>query len=104
MAKLCKLTGIDLENADASKRSEPFLEKMCLNCTSCIENGDSYTCGNEKVMEAGRKKIFAAVPDGFEIEALTLKPMLLKNPTKKCGNYAPNLELIHTEVDKYFLG
>ena len=100
MAKFCKLTGAVIPENGAV---ELPLQKMCLNCKSCTENGDTYNCNNEKVMETGRKKILAAVPEGFEIEALTLKPMLLKNPTKKCGNYEANLELIHSEVDKCFV-
>ena len=99
MGKLCKLTGVEIPE----EGREPIMQKMCLNCTSCVENEDgTFSCTHEKVIEAGKKKILAAVPDGFEIETLTLKPMLLKNPTKKCGNYSANIDLIHSLVDEMF--
>lgn len=99
MGKLCKLTGVEIPE----EGREPILKKMCLNCESCIENNDgTFSCNHEKVMEAGRNKIMAAVPDGFEIETLTLKPMNLKNPTKKCNNYSPDFSLIHELVEEMY--
>ena len=31
--------------------------------------------------------MLSALPEGYEIETLEIKPMLLKNPCKKCGKY-----------------
>ena len=69
--------------------------KMCLNCASCKQveetmntTEEMYVCGNKEVLETGRKKILAAVPEGFEVAKLELSPMKLKNPTKKCPNYS----------------
>jgi len=99
MERFCRLTGV----AIPEEGFEPVFKKMCLNCVSCTQNEDgACTCCNEKVMETGRKKIMAAVPDGYEIETLTLKPMTIKAPTKKCPNYSANIELVHSEIDKYF--
>jgi hypothetical protein len=39
----------------------------------------------------------AALAEGYEIADLKLKPMALKNPTKKCGVYAVNIPAL-TEV------
>lgn len=98
MVNYCKLTGC--ENPETTEA--PF-KKMCLNCVDCSLNADeNCVCTNVKVMEAGKQKILAAVPEGFEIEEIKLKPMLLKNPTKKCGFYSADYELIHAEVDKFF--
>jgi hypothetical protein len=58
---------------------------------------------NETVMEKGREKILAAVPEGFEIDTLTLKPMALKNPTKKCGVYAVNIPALTEELNTILL-
>ena len=94
MVKYCKFTGVELtgENPIAIK-------KMCLNCKSIIDNLDgTYSCGNESVMQKGREKILAAVPEGFEIDTLTLKPMSLKNPTKKCGAYDVDMDMLHIEL------
>ena len=78
------------------------LKAMCLNCEYCKnDNGTAY-CVNEKVLEVGKKKILASVPEGYEIDTLTLKPLLLKDPTKKCNNRKPNEELILDAVASYF--
>jgi len=100
MGQLCKLTGVEIPD----EGFEPVFKKMCLNCVSCEQNGDgTFSCKDEKVIEAGKAKILAAVPEGYEVETLTLKPMLLKNPTKKCGNYLPHMVLIEEEIKKYFV-
>ena len=70
------------------------IKKMCLNCKHLVNENEDYRCNNEAVMEKGREKILASLPEGFEIESMVLKPMALKNPTKKCGNYDFNLEQI----------
>lgn len=99
MGKLYELTGTQIDEA-----SEPFFKKMCLNCSFCSKNEkEVYSCSNKNVIEAGKKKILAAVPEGFEIATLELKPMLLKNPVKKCANYDANLELVHQIIDEYFV-
>jgi hypothetical protein len=53
-------------------------------------------------MERGREKILAAVPEGFEIDTLTLKPMALKNPTKRCGAYEADFERLRGELEALF--
>ena len=87
------LTGADM-SAEGYKSP---IKKMCLNCESCNCVDEQYFCNNEKVLESGKKKILEAVPEGFEINVLELKPMQLKNPTKKCGNYCLN-ELLVKDV------
>lgn len=84
---------------------QQHINKMCLNCKYMTEvmneTGEvSYHCTNEKVMEKGKEKILAALPEGFEIDTLVLKPMNLKNPTKKCGNYDFDLEFIVNQIKK----
>lgn len=94
MGKFCKFTGVEITEGVET------IKKMCLNCVSLVENEDgTYACMNESVMEKGREKILAAVPEGFEIDTLTLKPMALKNPTKKCGAYFANINEICNELE-----
>ena len=88
------LTGADTTAQDYKSP----IKKMCLNCVSCAFADEQYFCNNEKVIETGKKKILEAVPEGFEISILELKPMQLKNPTKKCGNYDLNVELVKEEI------
>lgn len=99
MKEYCILTGQEItENG-----IEPIFKKMCLNCTTCIIDDEKYRCTNEKVMEIGKKKILENLPDGFEVESISLKPMELKDPTKKCNKYVPDIELIETKVKEFFL-
>ena len=98
MGKFCKFTGVELTEGVET------IKKMCLKCLSLVENEDgTFACMNETVMEKGREKILAAVPEGFEIDTLTLKPMALKNPTKKCGVYAVNIPALTEELNTIFL-
>lgn len=101
MGKYCKFTGADT----TAEGYECPIKKMCLNCECVIFEEDSegnrtYYCTNESVMEAGKKKILAAVPEGYEIETLTLKPMLLKNPTKKCANHTTDYGVLENELKR----
>lgn len=99
MAIFCRFTGLEIPEGKVS-----LINKMCLNCMSLQDNKDgSFACRNEKVMEQGRNKILAAIPEGFEIETLTLKPMQLKNPLKKCNNYVPNIEELIGELKQTLL-
>ena len=95
MGKFCRFTGAELPEG-----SNSLIKKMCLNCKSLIENEDgNYTCVNETVMEKGREKILAAVPEGFEVDTLVLKPMVLKNPLKKCGAYEANIQSLIEDLN-----
>ena len=88
------LTGADTTAQDYKSP----IKKMCLNGASWKCSDEQFFCTNEKVIEAGRKKILEAVPEGFEISVLELKPMQLKNPTKKCGNYELDVELVKEQI------
>ena len=95
MGKFCRFTGAELPEG-----SNSLIKKMCLNCKSLIENEDgNFVCVNETVMEKGREKILAAVPEGFEIDTLVLKPMVLKNPLKKCGAYETDINSLVEELN-----
>ena len=98
MGKFCIFTGTEINGENPSP-----IKKMCLNCESLRENEDrSFVCTNESVMQKGREKILAAVPEGFEIDTLTLKPMALKNPTKRCGAYEVCFERLRNELEVLF--
>lgn len=101
MKKYCILTGVDLSGDGATNG----FKSMCLNCKSChySDEKDLYSCDNENVMEIGKKKILASVPDGFEIDTLTLKPMVLKDPTKKCKNHDFDMTSVIKFIGDYFM-
>jgi len=94
----CKLTGVDLSQDGANG-----FKCMCLNCKSCHEGDEQFVCDNDAVMQVGMKKVIEALPEGFEIESLKLKPMKLKDPTKKCKNFAFDLDKVVDFLKEYFL-
>lgn len=99
MSNFCKLCGLDT----TTEGFKSPLKKMCLNCRAFSEDeSDVCACTNEKVLEKGKKKILENVPDGYEVENITLSRMVLKDPTKKCAEYYPNVVLIQEEVGKIF--
>lgn len=97
MKQYCRLTGVDLSTDGASNG----IKGMCLNCKSCCGDED-FTCTNENVLAVGRNKIMESLPEGFEIDTLTLKPMKLKDPTKKCKNYSCDMDKITAFLEKWF--
>lgn len=96
MEKICILTGLE---------TCP-LKKMCLNCTSLTRGVDGYACKNEKVLSAGKAKVLASIPEGWEVNAdsLVMKPKKLNKPTSVCGEYTPNMEEINAAVANFFNG
>ena len=95
----CKLTGVDLSKDGATNG----FKCMCLNCKSCHEGNEQFVCDNEGVMEISRKKILASLPEGVEIKTLELNPLKLKDPVKKCNNYAFDLDKVVDFLKEYFL-
>lgn len=92
MGKFCLLTGLE----------ETPIKKMCVNCSYSQYNvdTDSYICNNEEVMQVGMDKVREAAKGfGFDIDTLTLKPMSLKAPTKKCDKYMPNISAVKDYIE-----
>ena len=85
MVNNCTICGAEL--VDGKCPSVHAVKPMCLNCIYVTDNGSEYRCVNEDVLEGAKQKMLAALPEGYEIETLEIKPMLLKNPCKKCGKY-----------------
>ncbi len=101
MYNLSVLTGLD-------KRADGYqspLKKMCLNCVSCTLSQDDgpVSCINPTVLEAGKKKVLESL-DGqdFVVGNVEIKAMTLKDPTKKCKQYAVNRAVIDDELNEIF--
>lgn len=97
----CILTGIDI--TEGIPKDYP-IKKMCLNCIDCIKDEETgaYKCKNESIMNMKREEIIKALPEGVEIDVLTLKPYLLKSPTKKCGMHTADIERIVNTISEFF--
>ena len=94
MADICIICGSELVNGACP--NGPHLKKMCYNCKDCKETADNdeslYKCYSQKNMDKALEKIKESVPDlGYSI---TLEPLPLKNPSKKCPFYVPDEERI----------
>jgi hypothetical protein len=51
-------------------------------------------------MQVGMDKVREAAKGfGFDIDTLTLKPMSLKAPTKKCDKYMPNISAVEEYIE-----
>lgn len=86
MVNNCTICGAEL--IDGKCPSVHAVKPMCLNCIYVTDTGSEYRCVNEDVLDGAKLKMMAALPEGYEIETLEIKPMLLKNPCKKCGRYS----------------
>jgi hypothetical protein len=93
----CILCGAQTTNG-VCPNEEQHIKKMCLNC-SFYRNG---VCMNETNKELATKKMMESlqVPSGYDIETIALKPIKLKDDTRKCPRYAPNVDAIVKYVTK----
>ena len=100
----CLFCGTDLIDGKCPN-FEQHLNKMCLNCASCgfetSEDGtEKYLCMNETNMNKALEKMKDALV-GYEIEDIKIKPLPLKDYTKKCKLWALNGVKISEELQKY---
>lgn len=84
---------------------EQHLIKMCLNCSSCEslindDGGEQFYCNNTTNMNAQLEKLQNALK-GYVIEEIKLKPLPLKDCTKKCNLWNLNGVKISEELQKY---
>jgi len=92
MNKFCKICGAEL--IDGKCPNGEHLKKMCLNCSFCEEIDDSLICKNEENLTAALNKVKESLPSGYEFENLSLKPIPLKDPLKKCKKWTLNENVI----------
>lgn len=101
MDNRCKISGFELGS------KETLAEKMCLNCKNSITDEEgALRCTCEAVKNIHRQKLIDSLPEGYEIESIVFKPVLLKKPTGKCPNYDVNMEIVENtlaEMRNYFL-
>lgn len=98
MNNYCKICGAEL--VEGKCPNGEHLKKMCLNCTYCNENNEQLFCENEENLTAALNKVKEAIPSGYEFENLSLKPLPLKDPLKKCKKWCMNSILVLDELSK----
>lgn len=75
-----------------------------MNCVFCNRYVGGYRCKNENVLEKGREQIMGAIPDDYIISPIQIQEMNLKNPTKKCGEYSPDIDFLVYTIKNFFEG
>ena len=88
MENICKLCGSPLDEKGVCTGVHG-LKRMCLNCNFCQNEENSFFCVNETNTKNALEKIKAMAKEktGYEITNLELKPLSLKKPQMKCGNW-----------------
>lgn len=86
----CVLCGADLVDGVCPNLAE-HIKPMCLNCYHCDEH--TY-CNNEDNKKDAIEKIKTSVPSGYELTNLELRPLPLKDATKKCKRWLLNTSVI----------
>ena len=107
MGKFSLFTGAD----KTAEGYQPPFKKMCLNCIFCAVDGNAdeesggttpMICVNEKVLEAGKKKITESLANqDFEV-LLDVRYMRLKDITKKCKQHQTNMDGLIKELEETF--
>lgn len=92
----CVFCGSDL--VDGKCPNGPHFKPMCLNCNDCQNVDTTPVCVNEENKNNAMEKIKESVPSGYEIESLAIKPLPLKDATKKCKNWS-----LYTDFGKVYL-
>lgn len=88
--KKCVLCGEELNENGICPNSNQHFKPMCLNCEFCQEHEEHCVCLNEENREDAVNKIKASFEGGYEIKEITLEPLPLKEPTKKCKRHSVN--------------
>jgi hypothetical protein len=85
----CPLCGFELVEGKCPN-AEIHLKPMCLNCYFGYVNEDGkLVCGNEDNKKKMIEKMVAAMGDSYELDinSVVLKPLPIKDCTKKCKQW-----------------
>lgn len=99
MNDFCKICGTEKVNG-VCPNAESHLKKMCLNCESCVNETDTAFCNNPDNLNDAVEKIKQNIPSGYSLENIELKPLPLKDPTKKCKRWKLNVQSVLNEFEK----
>lgn len=91
----CPLCGFELVEGKCPN-AEIHLKPMCLNCNYSYENEEGkLVCGNEENEKKMIDKMVAALGDSYTLEStIMLKPLPIKDCTKKCKQYAVSRDVV----------
>lgn len=98
MSKKCIFCGEPLNEEGKCPNAAQHFKPMCLNCIHMGFEDDNCVCCNEENKNDAMQKIISSYEGGYQITGITLKPLPLKDPTKKCKRYGANFEALASEL------
>ncbi len=98
MSEFCKICGAE-KIEGVCPNAEMHIKKMCINCNSCNEKDNLMFCNNEDNLKDATNAMLKYVPKGYLVETLTLSPIALKDPTKKCIRWTLNENIVLSELE-----
>jgi hypothetical protein len=90
----CIFCGENLNEEGLCPNAAQHFKSMCLNCVHCECKNEHCICNNDENKQDAVNRIKASFDGGYEIKNITLEPLPLKDPTKKCKRHTINSELV----------
>lgn len=97
----CVFCGKILDEQGLCPDAAQHFKLMCLNCQYCSCQEDGCICDNEDNKNDAIQKIMASYEGGYQITGVTLKPLPLKDPSKKCKRYMLETTCILEQLEKF---
>lgn len=101
--KRCIFCGELLNDAGVCPNAVQHFKPMCLNCQYNKLDTTGYICENEENKNDTVKKIIASFEGSYEITNIELRPIALKDPTKKCKRYTFNSNTMLNGIADYLV-
>lgn len=100
----CVLCGEPLNENGLCPNMAQHYKPMCLNCLYCAEtlpteNGETKSiCTNEQNKADAVEKIKASFEGNYQINDISLSPLPLKDPSKRCPRHNLNCDLVLAQI------
>ena len=96
----CLFCGELLNEEGKCPNAAQHFKPMCVNCNFVGDEDGNLLCCNDENKNDAAQKIMSSYEGGYQITGLTLKPLPLKDPTKKCKRYKMNFEKVSDALTK----
>ena len=96
----CLFCGELLNEEGKCPNAAQHFKPMCLNCEHMGYDGEDCVCCNDDNKNDAIQKIMSSFEGGYEITGVTLKPLPLKDPAKKCKRWSMNLDALTLAMSK----
>lgn len=90
----CLFCGELLNEEGKCPNAAQHFKPMCINCKHMGYDNEDCVCCNEDNKNDAIQKIMSSFDGGYQITGVTLKPLPLKDPTKKCKRHTLNYDVL----------